>query len=400
MTGRPARAATVPTPTPVGRVDDPSDWERLVLLLDELIEQQITDLTYHELADELAQSSYRDVSVEEFIERSRMAAIPMIRGVQQRRMPNAGDDGAALQATGRSRALRAVELSDLVRITLVAQVPVASYLSEMAHQRGISNETIVEMLQYLDAWNNWSLLEMIAGYQETAIELIKRDQRRQDLALRQLLGGGLTPVEIQRAAAEASLDIRETYHVLRAVPGEIAFNEVRRALLICIGHTSTEPSITTMYGDMCLVLADVPQGDVAFLVGVSPRVPVSELAEGFRLATRSVDAARQVGITGLVSLDDLSITASVSADQEVAQILKQRYLDPLLDNGAAGQAIIDTVSEFIRRRRSVAETSAAMFLHVNTVRYRLERFESMTACSLKDMRTLAEVWCILHLHGH
>lgn len=396
MTAQPARAHAVEA----RRDDESSDWEDLVALLDELIEREITDLTYHELADELARSSYRDVSVEEFIERSRLAAIPLIRGIQQRRVPNADDDGSALQATGRSRALRAVELSDLVRITLVVQVPVASYLSEMAHRRGISDETVVEMLQYLDAWNNWSLLEMIAGYQETAIELIKRDQRRQDLALRQLLGGGLTPVETQRAAADASLDIRGTYHVLRAVPGSMTFNELRRTLVSSIGHIASEPSITTMYGDMCLVMPDVPEGDVPFLVGVSPRMPVSELAEGFRLATRSVDAARQVGLTGFVSLNDLSITASVSADQEVAQILKQRYLDPFLDNGAAGQAIIETVSEFIRRRRSVAETSAAMFMHVNTVRYRLERFESMTGCSLKDMRTLAEVWCILHLHGH
>jgi len=75
-------------------------------------------------------------------------------------------------------------------------------------------------------------------------------------------------------------------------------------------------------------------------------------------------------------------------------VLHQRYIEPLLELGAAGQVILGTVAEFLRRRRNVAGTGRALFVHDNTVRYRLERFENVTGCSLKDVRTMTEVWWI------
>jgi DNA-binding PucR family transcriptional regulator len=163
--------------------------------------------------------------------------------------------------------------------------------------------------------------------------------------------------------------------------------------------TNEEPVFTTLYGDFVGVSSSIPTGPVPFLVGVSAPVGVSQLAEGFRLATRSADAARLIGRTGLVSMCDLSVAASVSTDQDTVEILTARYIEPLKAAGLAGEPILDTVAEYLRHNRSVVETSTAMFVHANTVRYRVERFESMTESSLKDLQTLAEVWWILHLYS-
>jgi DNA-binding PucR family transcriptional regulator len=37
-------------------------------------------------------------------------------------------------------------------------------------------------------------------------------------------------------------------------------------------------------------------------------------------------------------------------------------------------------------------TAAELFLHVNTVRYRLRRFEELTGTSMRSVHDLVEIW--------
>lgn len=373
------------------------DWRLVLELLDEVEGEEGLRSLFEEFAEHVLLTSYRDLPLDEFMQRFQRNVHAVFAGVRERRLPHPSESAEEHRETGRSRAGRGVELSDFVRVTLVAERAFAARIRERAAERGIADELIVEVLQYLDAWNTVSTAGLIAGYQEVALAKVASDQRRQDRALRQLLGGELTPVEIQQAAIDSRLDPRGRYRILRAESTGRSFNDVRRALVsTCLGATE-EPAITTMYGDVLLVASHRPAGEVPFIVGVSPLVGVDELAEGFRLATRALEAARALGLAGFVGLDDLSITASAVADQEVAQILRERYLRPLEELGATGEAILDTVAEYLRRHRSVAETAQAMFVHSNTVRYRLERFETLTQCSLRHTRTLTEAWWILNL---
>jgi DNA-binding PucR family transcriptional regulator len=43
----------------------------------------------------------------------------------------------------------------------------------------------------------------------------------------------------------------------------------------------------------------------------------------------------------------------------------------------------------------VEATAKAMFVHANTLRYRLKRFEELTRCDLKDPDRRMEVWWAL-----
>lgn len=396
---RTSRRSIVVVPEEPGADPDAEDWAPVAAMLDELRREPSMQLSFLQLSDALTGTSYESITVEEFLARFRMNTAVMYGGVRQRRAPGASDDPTELENTGRSRARGGVELEDMVRITLVAQNNLVGELSTQARRRGVSDALIIELLQYTDAWHAWTMKALIWGFQEAALERITRDMRRQDRALRQLLGGGLTPVETSRAAQECGLDPHGAYVVLRVVTGDRPAGDVRRALISAGLAASEHAPITTMYGDVCLIASEAPTGAVPFVVGVSPVVHVGDLAEGFRLATRSAESARQTGRTGLVSLRDLSVTASVAADHEVVHVLRERYIEPFLEMGPAGEVILETVVEFLRRRRSVAETSQALFVHVNTVRYRLEKFESTTGRSLKDIRAMTEAWWVLHTLG-
>lgn len=371
-------------------------WGVVHELLSAMTREDSVQASFRQFQNELRGTSYESISVDEFLDRFRVNRSVLVRGLDQRRMPDDRDDATEVEATGQSRAVGGVELSDIVRVTLAAQNAFIDRLRVLAHERGVADGLIIELLSYVDGWHSWTVTALICGYEEHVLASLGTNVRFQDEALQRLLAGGLTAVEAAKAAADCGLDNHDSHLVLRVVTEGRSISDVRRALLAAGALSSSRDPVALMYGDVCILAPRLPPRAIPLLVGVSSPVQIDQLAEGFRLATRAADSAKQLGRTGFVTMRDLSICASVAADREVAAMLRRRYIDPLLAFGVAGDVILDTVAEYLRRSRRVVKTAEALFVHANTVRYRLERFEATTGCSLKSATTITEVWWILH----
>jgi DNA-binding PucR family transcriptional regulator len=63
--------------------------------------------------------------------------------------------------------------------------------------------------------------------------------------------------------------------------------------------------------------------------------------------------------------------------------------------GTSGAGILQTVEHYLRSDCALASTASDLYLHVNSVRHRLRRFEEVTGCSLKSNEALAEIWWAL-----
>lgn len=96
----------------------------------------------------------------------------------------------------------------------------------------------------------------------------------------------------------------------------------------------------------------------------------------------------------MTTIERLSVRAALTADYEVVASLRARYVDAVLAV-SGGDAILETVHALLENQRSVAATSKPLYVHANTIRYRLARFEQITGASLRDTATVAEVWWIL-----
>src|SRR5207248_2260616 len=98
----------------------------------------------------------------------------------------------------------------------------------------------------------------------------------------------------------------------------------------------------------------------------------------FATASRVLQVAERFGRPGVFSLEDLSVRVAVAAEDELGEVLRRRYLEPLGSAGARGEAIRETIAAFIDHRLNIKATALALHVHENTVRYRLDRFEEMT----------------------
>jgi sugar diacid utilization regulator len=124
-------------------------------------------------------------------------------------------------------------------------------------------------------------------------------------------------------------------------------------------------------------------GDGPVVVGpvvpdlVSGSISARAATAGLRAAPGWPDAPRPV------TSDDLLPERALSGDGHARRQLVQEVYLPL---AGAGSAALDTVSTFLDHGGSIERTARAMFVHGNTVRYRLRRAAEITGLSPTDPR--------------
>ena len=129
----------------------------------------------------------------------------------------------------------------------------------------------------------------------------------------------------------------------------------------CYGRATDPAAVATallpLFGDGPVVVG--PPTDPADAVAVT-RATLSALqaARGWPGAPRPVRA------------DDLLPERALLGDAEARDQLVQTVYRPLV---AAGDVLVDTVASFLDAGGGLESTARALFVHVNTVRYRLRR---------------------------
>lgn len=101
----------------------------------------------------------------------------------------------------------------------------------------------------------------------------------------------------------------------------------------------------------------------------------------------------------LMSLEQLSWRVGVHACPEVTEMLHERYLKPVLEAGTFGEHVLEAVSAYLHHRLSIPLAARSIPVHVNTLRYRLQRFSEIAGADLGDVDTLVEVsWALAARH--
>lgn len=165
--------------------------------------------------------------------------------------------------------------------------------------------------------------------------------------------------EVRRSAQAAS------YDVLVAVQGD-------RMVALLGGVSDPDKAgacVAEHFGEGPLVIG--PVVDDLLQAHVSARHAVAGLraAPGWPEAPRPVTSA------------DLLPERALAGDGHARRILVTDVFEPLDDHG-----LLDTVSTYLAHGGSIEGTARAMFVHANTVRYRLRRAGEITGLSAGDAR--------------
>lgn len=141
-------------------------------------------------------------------------------------------------------------------------------------------------------------------------------------------------------------------------------------------------------------LSERPTRDLDVVAGAGPALPLDEMAESYRLATRALITAQKFGMRGVQDISSVGLRAAMVADTEVGKAMQTRYVGPLRDSGSA-QELITTIDAYLECGMNVERAAKQLYVHQNTVRYRLARFEELSGCDIHEVEDLFGIWWAL-----
>jgi DNA-binding PucR family transcriptional regulator len=140
-------------------------------------------------------------------------------------------------------------------------------------------------------------------------------------------------------------------------------------------------------------------GRARIAVGISGETSVDALAGALEEARFAHRVAR-AGITpvSVVTSDQVAshVLLLATVPDDVRRTYTHRVLGPVLEHDRkTGGELLATLREFLACSGSWARTAEAMHLHVNTVRYRIERVEQLTDRDLSQLEDKIDVFLAL-----
>ncbi|MFE1171087.1 PucR family transcriptional regulator [Streptomyces sp. NPDC058773] len=187
-------------------------------------------------------------------------------------------------------------------------------------------------------------------------------------------------------------------------PGDRAFQRIVALLRPWLAVDETGRAlVTTVDGDVAGLLVGRPAGLCRSLIlGLGAPAPVSGIAIEFTRATQALRAAAGFGLVGAYTREELGLRATVVALPAVGEQLVRLRLAPLAERGEDGAQLEEAAAAYLRQGLRLEAAARTLYVHPNTLRNRLRRFEEITGTNLRDPADLAEVWWALthrRFHG-
>jgi sugar diacid utilization regulator len=221
------------------------------------------------------------------------------------------------------------------------------------------------------------------------------DARLESLVVNAVLSGEADEGAVSRAAALGWNAPEHVCVVLGTAPdgdSELTVEAIRRAAR----HAKLQV-LTGVLGSRLVVIAggsDNPLAVAKSLIGPFAAGPVvaGPVVPDLQAATRSAQAAA-AGLKACsawqdaprpVLADDLLPERAIAGDPTAREQLVEEIYRPLEE---AGSALLETLSVYLEQASSLEGAARMLFVHPNTVRYRLRRVTDVTGWSPSDVRS-------------
>ncbi|MGW5637000.1 PucR family transcriptional regulator [Streptomyces sp. NPDC003832] len=311
-------------------------------------------------------------------------------------------DASSARETGRVRAEQGVPLADTLHAYRIgSELLWTEILAEARTRPEVTDAQLVAQSTGFWALSGLYAEAVAVAYRETAAELTSRGQARRSALVEALFTGIITDRTLWEAARELGLPEHGPYAVAvaeAAAPGEEPLAGVEAAL-----RAAELPSAWRLLPDQQLVLIALPSATaestcLRILRGTRARVGFSPCFRSLRETPRALRFARLAlsGSAGpgpgVARFDDNPLAMVVAAAPAEAAHLVEVVLQPVLDLPAGERSrLLRTLEHWFAAAGSAAAAAQSLFVHPNTVRYRLRRVEELTGRSLTDPRATADI---------
>lgn len=370
----------------------PGVRQRLVELIEERIEELVERIVERALALAAEDEAYHAIPAAELSAAAAGLARAAVSGLLDGRPPR--EDELELAALlGERRARQGVPLEQVLRLFRLGARDALEMVQDVAAVAELDATATVGLA--VDLWDWIDAVSVAVTDAHHRVELVhaRQDQQQRASFVHGLIRGTHAASQIGERAAAFGLDCTASHLIVRARPtAEHGADEIERLLLPSVWSSGL---IALVEDDIVAVLPHPPTGELPVAAGVGPAVSLTALPRSFRDATRALVTALAFGRSGCRSLDDDVLRAAVLAEDELGELLLARYVSPVRALGPFGEELLNSLRTFLAHEQNVEEAAGELFVHPNTLRHRLARFEETTGARLRNCEQLTEIWWAL-----
>ncbi|MFL6076200.1 MAG: PucR family transcriptional regulator [Mycobacteriales bacterium] len=303
-------------------------------------------------------------------------------------------DLAVVTELARVRAEQGVPMDALLTGAHLTVTEVLALACAWAEEHDLGPGAVAEFGARLRDWSGDVLARMGTAHAE-ALERMAGG-RHLESVLERLLTGALDLPGLASAAPRWGMRPgTDVYVVHTRAAGPAAVRDLRRVLL---GPASGAGVVGEVHGALCAVVPRQPTAlhEPDTVAGVDGPVRLWQAHLAYARASEAYEAASTFGRPGLHTLADVALEAAVLRCHDLGDALAAR-INGALDQNPAGSDLETTARLYLTGRRDVHEVAKTLYIHPNTVRYRLRRFQDLTNTSLEDPRTQIHLtWALYH----
>ncbi|MFD5827935.1 PucR family transcriptional regulator [Lentzea sp. NPDC060358] len=300
--------------------------------------------------------------------------------------PDDGDFSAAL-ALGADRAAQGVSMAGLLRGVHAGRTELIRAAVELARSMGVDDGTILDFMIGLDHYVGAVERHIVSGYHTAELQLARTARDLNAQVLRRLLVSGEFPDASELARAGLRADGR--YHcVVSGVTDPSHARTLEQRL-----HTSG--GVYGLVEGRLAGLTHVPPVSSDDLLVVSPATVLKSLRALYSLCAKALVVASGGGVR---MLTDLAGETALAAFPALAGVLADSLLGQLDPKSSFHHEMVATALCYLDHGGRLGATAAALHIHTNTVRYRLDRLVELTGVDLGDTPDAARSHVLTALH--
>lgn len=299
-----------------------------------------------------------------------------------------------LRELGERRARQGVPVDDLLRSWRMGVEEATAYAREVAPRTDSQPEELFDLFQQAFRLADEAMVSISSGHRRDPAQGEPETERRAALVRGTLLGR-LSANELHSGFAALALDPLVPYRAFRARgTGPEDFERIDAALEPTTGDLERAGLVAELEQEIVgFSKEELPRGELP-LVAVGPPGLPAELAGSYRTAGRVLAAAESFGLAGVHDLASAGLLAAVIEDPELGAALAEQLVAPVLELPSGGE-ILATVDSWLAGGMRVEPAAERQFVHPNTVRYRLRRYEELTGADLTETEDAFRVWWAL-----
>jgi purine catabolism regulator len=188
--------------------------------------------------------------------------------------------------------------------------------------------------------------------------------------------------------------------------GEITCFHRNNRIIILIGQSSEKPSISVNDSKIfAKELHDIftkKVKDTTFLIGIGQQYSkINSLHKSFSEANEVIRLMQQINEKNEIShFEDYSVYHLLDSNIKVSalEVFFEKSLGKIFEHDKVhGTGYITTLENYFSNNLNVSETAKAMFLHRNTLIYRIDKIKEILNTDLKDSEELLRIQIALKI---